>query len=88
MYYGNEQVEDQQDQNAAGNVGVVVRPMAICDHLTPILDDLNPGIMAPEIQETHFELKPVMQADDESMYEYWEKYKELLCKCTNHGFQD
>ncbi|KAK8523086.1 hypothetical protein V6N12_047619 [Hibiscus sabdariffa] len=28
------------------------------------------------------------QADDESMYECWDRYKGLLRKCTNHGFQD
>ncbi|KAK9006472.1 hypothetical protein V6N11_035509 [Hibiscus sabdariffa] len=37
-----------------------VRPRAIRDHLTPLLDDLNPGIVAPEIQAAHFEFKPVM----------------------------
>ncbi|KAK8698068.1 hypothetical protein V6N13_114199 [Hibiscus sabdariffa] len=28
------------------------------------------------------------QADDESMYECWDRYKGLLRKCTNHGPQD
>ncbi|KAL4282171.1 hypothetical protein GQ457_03G018410 [Hibiscus cannabinus] len=28
------------------------------------------------------------QGDDESMYECWDRYKGLLRKCTNHGFQD
>ncbi|KAK8625776.1 hypothetical protein V6N13_056936 [Hibiscus sabdariffa] len=28
------------------------------------------------------------QVDDESMYESWDRYKGLLRKCTNHGFQD
>ncbi|KAK8624395.1 hypothetical protein V6N13_065740 [Hibiscus sabdariffa] len=28
------------------------------------------------------------QADDKSMYECWDRYKGLLRKCTNHGFQD
>ncbi|KAE8661092.1 DNA-directed RNA polymerase V subunit 5C-like [Hibiscus syriacus] len=28
--------------------------------LHPMLDDLNPGIVAPEIQAAHFEMKPVM----------------------------
>ncbi|KAK8705123.1 hypothetical protein V6N13_048731 [Hibiscus sabdariffa] len=180
MYRGNEPVDGEQNQNARA----VARPRAIHDHLTPILDDLNPGIVALEIQATHFELKPVMfnmlnsigqfggspharqhiraflevcdsfrqqgvhedvlklklfryslrdrarawlsgvpagsmeslvdisrsflmrnnlpnmhtqlrndiasfrQAHDESMYECWDRYKGLLSKCTNHGFQD
>ncbi|KAK8681659.1 hypothetical protein V6N13_054061 [Hibiscus sabdariffa] len=186
MYRGDEPVDGQQHQPDGGNVGAVARPRAIRDHLTPILDDLNPGIVAPEIQAAHFELKLVMfnmlnsvgqfggsphkdarqhiraflevcdsfrqqgvhedvlklklfpyslrdrarawlsgvparsleswadlyrsflmrynppnmhtqlrndiasfrQGDDESMYECWDRYKGLLRKCTNHGFQD
>ncbi|KAK8572785.1 hypothetical protein V6N13_048356 [Hibiscus sabdariffa] len=182
MHRGNEPVDGEENRNAAA----VVRPRAIRDHLTPILDDLNPGIVAPEIQAVYFELKPVMfnmlnsigqfggsphedarqqiraflevcdsfrqqgvhedvlklklfpyslrdrardwlsgvpsgsmqswadlcrsflmrynppnmhtqlindiasfrQADDESMYECWDRYKGLLRKCNNHGFQD
>ncbi|KAK8632605.1 hypothetical protein V6N13_072995 [Hibiscus sabdariffa] len=60
MYRGNEPVDGQQDQNAGGNAGAIARPRAICDHLAPMLDDLNPGILAPEIQAAHFELKHVM----------------------------
>ncbi|KAK8975319.1 hypothetical protein V6N11_063282 [Hibiscus sabdariffa] len=48
------------DQPIGGNVGALARPRAIRDHLTLILDDLNPGIVAPEIQASHFELKLVM----------------------------
>ncbi|KAL4367015.1 hypothetical protein GQ457_05G018460 [Hibiscus cannabinus] len=152
MHRGDEPINGEENQNAA----TIARPRAIRDHLTPILDYLNPGIVAPEIQAAHFELKPVMfnmlnsigkfggsphedarqhihrarawlsgvpagsmeswadlfrsflmrynppnmhtqlrndiasfrQADDESMYECWDRYKGLLCKCTNHGFQD
>ena len=50
--------------NANGNVGVNgggnVRLRAIRDHLAPILDDLNLGIVAPDIQTTYFDLKPIM----------------------------
>ena len=46
--------------NAGANPGGNVRPRAITDHLAPILDDLNPGIVAPNIEVAHFELKPVM----------------------------
>ncbi|KAL4360823.1 hypothetical protein GQ457_04G019820 [Hibiscus cannabinus] len=60
MYRGNEPDDGQQPQPDGENVGAVARPRAIRDHLTPILDDLNPGIVAPEIQAAHFELKPVM----------------------------
>ncbi|KAK8574662.1 hypothetical protein V6N12_062351 [Hibiscus sabdariffa] len=186
MHQGDEPVDGQQHQPVGGNAGVLARPRAIREHLTPILDDLNPGIVAPEIQAAHFELKPVMfnmlnsigqfggsphedarqhiraflevcdsflqqgvhedvlklklfpyslrdrarawlsgvpagsleswanlcrsflmrynppnmhtqlrnyiasfrQGDDESMYERWDRYKGLLRKCTNHGFQD
>ncbi|KAL4342209.1 hypothetical protein GQ457_08G027330 [Hibiscus cannabinus] len=56
----DEPVDGQQHQPDGGNAGALARPRAIRDHLTPILDDLNPGIVAPEIQAAHFELKPVM----------------------------
>ncbi|KAK8637189.1 hypothetical protein V6N13_064614 [Hibiscus sabdariffa] len=182
-------VEANRNGNINGNVeanGNAARPRAIRDHFNPILEDLNPGIVAPEIQAGNFELKPVMfnmlnsigqfggmphedarqhirnflevcdsfrqqgvhedvlklklfpyslrdrarawlsgvpsgsmeswadlcksfllrynpptmntqlrndiasfrQADDESMYECWDRYKSLLRKCSNHGFQD
>ncbi|KAL4376151.1 hypothetical protein GQ457_02G027140 [Hibiscus cannabinus] len=57
MYRENVQVYDQQHENAAGNVGAVVRSRAIRDHITPILDNLNPRIVAPEIHAPHSELK-------------------------------
>ncbi|KAL4291117.1 hypothetical protein GQ457_14G020990 [Hibiscus cannabinus] len=60
MQRGDEPVDGQQHQPDGGNAGELARPRAIRDHLTPILDDLNPGIVAPEIQASHFELKPVM----------------------------
>ncbi|KAL4378750.1 hypothetical protein GQ457_02G023750 [Hibiscus cannabinus] len=60
MHQRDEPVDGQQHQPDGGNAGALARPRAICDHLTPILDDLNPGIVAPEIQAAHFELKPVM----------------------------
>ncbi|KAK8515209.1 hypothetical protein V6N12_019257 [Hibiscus sabdariffa] len=182
----NQNADGQNGQPVDANAGAFEQPRAIRNHLTPILDDLNPGIVAPEIQAVHFELKPVMfnmlnsirqfggsphedarqhiraflevcdsfrqqgvhedvlklklfpyslrdrarawlsgvpagsmeswadlcrsflmrynppnmhtqlrndiasfrQADDESMYECWDRYKGLLRKCTNHGFQD
>ncbi|KAK8498801.1 hypothetical protein V6N12_066942 [Hibiscus sabdariffa] len=49
-----------QNQDAAADPEVAARPRAIRDHLAPMLDDLSPGIVAPEIQAAHFELKPVM----------------------------
>ncbi|KAK8595271.1 hypothetical protein V6N13_123151 [Hibiscus sabdariffa] len=60
MNRGNEPIDGQHDQPVGGNAGALARPRAIRDHLTPLLDDLNPGIVAPEIQVAHFELKPVM----------------------------
>ena len=61
---GNQGVDHDGQQHqfieANGNVEIGPRPRAIRDHLNPILDDLNPGIMAPKIQAAHFELKPVM----------------------------
>ncbi|KAK9020277.1 hypothetical protein V6N11_054767 [Hibiscus sabdariffa] len=186
MYRANEPVGGEQIQNVAVDQGVAARPRVIRDHMALMLDDLSPGIVAPEIQAAHFELKPVMfnmlnsigqfggspredarqhiraflevcdsfrqqgvhedvlklklfpyslrdrardwlsgvpsgsmqswadlcrsflmrynppnmhtqlrndiasfrQADDESMYECWDRYKGLLRKCNNHGFQD
>ncbi|KAL4291798.1 hypothetical protein GQ457_14G017380 [Hibiscus cannabinus] len=60
MYRGNNLVDDEQNQNAPAIPAANARPRAIRDHLTPILDDINPGIVAPEIQAAHFELKPIM----------------------------
>ncbi|KAK8578665.1 hypothetical protein V6N12_069011 [Hibiscus sabdariffa] len=54
MYRGNEPIDNQQDQNAGGNAGAIARPRGIRDHLTLLLDDLNPGIVATEIQAAHF----------------------------------
>ncbi|KAK9035375.1 hypothetical protein V6N11_077417 [Hibiscus sabdariffa] len=60
MNRGNQPADGQNDQPIDGNTGALARPSAIRDHLTPILDDLNPGIIALEIQAAYFELKPVM----------------------------
>ncbi|KAL4361268.1 hypothetical protein GQ457_04G015730 [Hibiscus cannabinus] len=60
MHQGDEPVDGQYDQPTGGNAGALVRPRAIRDHLTPLLDNLNPGIVAPEIQVAHFNLKSVM----------------------------
>ncbi|KAL4283571.1 hypothetical protein GQ457_16G020160 [Hibiscus cannabinus] len=60
MNQANQNAAGQNDQPVDGNVGAFERPRAIHDHLRPILDDLNPGIVAPKIQAAHFELKHVM----------------------------
>ncbi|KAL4352720.1 hypothetical protein GQ457_06G014950 [Hibiscus cannabinus] len=60
MHQGDEPVDGEQHPPVGGNAGALARLRAIRDHLTPILDDLNPGIVAPEIQAAHFELKPMM----------------------------
>ncbi|KAL4367017.1 hypothetical protein GQ457_05G028470 [Hibiscus cannabinus] len=133
MYGVQNPVNDPASGNAAANDGFAARPRPIRDYLAPILDDLNPAILAPKIQAAHFELKPLMfdmlnsigkfggaphedarqhihaflehnppkmhtqlrndiasfrQADDESMFECWDRYKKLLRNCTNHGFHD
>ncbi|KAK8613933.1 hypothetical protein V6N13_122315 [Hibiscus sabdariffa] len=54
MYRGDEPVNGQQNQNVAGDAGAIARPRAIRDNLTPMVDDLNPGIVAPEIQAGQF----------------------------------
>ncbi|KAE8684537.1 DNA-directed RNA polymerase V subunit 5C-like [Hibiscus syriacus] len=128
----NQGIGHEGDQNAEANLnaGNTARPRSIRDHLNPILEDLNPRIMAPDIQVTHFELKPVMfnmlnsigqfggmPNEDarqhirnflEGMVKWrssgfygvvdrfvqiffaacWDRYKALLRKCSNHGFQD
>ncbi|KAL4352261.1 hypothetical protein GQ457_06G011060 [Hibiscus cannabinus] len=60
MYRGKDPVDDEQNQNAPTILAANARVRAIRDHLTPILDYLNPGIIAPKIQAAYFELKPVM----------------------------
>ncbi|KAL4363536.1 hypothetical protein GQ457_04G016820 [Hibiscus cannabinus] len=186
MYGVQNPVEDPAGRIATTNDGSIALPRPIRDYLSPILDDLNPVILAPEFQATHLELNPLMfdmlnsigkfggaphedarqhihtflevcdcfrqqgvhedvlklklfpyslhdqarawwiglpvgsieswsnlckrfllqhnppkmhtqlrndiasfrQADDESMFECWDRYKELLHNCTNHGFHD
>ncbi|KAL4279446.1 hypothetical protein GQ457_03G020920 [Hibiscus cannabinus] len=60
MHNGNQQVDDPHDLNAIAIPAVVIKPRAIRDHLTQILDDLNTGIVGLEIQAAHFELKLIM----------------------------
>ncbi|KAK8578894.1 hypothetical protein V6N12_069238 [Hibiscus sabdariffa] len=45
----------------------------------------NPPNMHTQLRN---DIASFRQADDESMYECWDKYKGLLRKCNNHGFQD
>ncbi|KAL4308125.1 hypothetical protein GQ457_01G012990 [Hibiscus cannabinus] len=76
---------------------VQARVRSIRDHFLPDLGNLNPGIVTPEIQAAQFEFKPVMFnmlnsigqfRDDESMYEAWDRYKELFRKCPMHEFNE
>ncbi|KAK8690564.1 hypothetical protein V6N13_074096 [Hibiscus sabdariffa] len=60
MYGENQPVDDEHNQNALAVPAANARPRAIRDHLTSIFDDINPMIVAPEIQVAYFELKPVM----------------------------
>ncbi|KAL4377420.1 hypothetical protein GQ457_02G021700 [Hibiscus cannabinus] len=62
MNQGDEPVDGQHDQPIGRNVGALARPRAIRDHLAPLLDDLNPGIVSSEIQVAHFELKHHIRA--------------------------
>ncbi|KAA3461652.1 aspartic proteinase CDR1-like [Gossypium australe] len=55
--------EDPLHQNGRDvNIPSVIddRDSPIREHVVPILDDLNPGIVRPHIQAQHFELKPLM----------------------------
>ncbi|KAK8536038.1 hypothetical protein V6N12_012700 [Hibiscus sabdariffa] len=45
----------------------------------------NPPNMHTQLRN---DIASFRQADDESMYECWDRYKGLLRKCNNHGFQD
>ncbi|XP_039050124.1 uncharacterized protein LOC120191220 isoform X2 [Hibiscus syriacus] len=63
MYYiANQGIGQEGDQNVetTPNVGHAARPRVIRDHLNPILDDLNLGIVTLEIRVSHFELKSFM----------------------------
>jgi len=37
---------------------------------------------------TKFEISMFRQGADESIYEMWERFKMMLRKCSNHGFED
>ncbi|KAL4291322.1 hypothetical protein GQ457_14G016260 [Hibiscus cannabinus] len=60
MYGVQNPVEDPAGRIATANDGFVARPRPIRDYLAPILDDLNPVILAPEFQVAHLELNPLM----------------------------
>ena len=45
----------------------------------------NPSTMNSQLRN---DIASFRQADDESMYECWDRCKSLLRKCSNHGFQD
>ncbi|KAK9045938.1 hypothetical protein V6N11_051841 [Hibiscus sabdariffa] len=45
----------------------------------------NPPNMHTQLRN---DIASFRQADDDSIYECWDRYKGLLRKCTNHGFQD
>ncbi|KAK9028457.1 hypothetical protein V6N11_025617 [Hibiscus sabdariffa] len=51
MNRGNQLADGQNDQPVDGNAGALARPRAIRDHLTPILDDLNPRIFGGSPRE-------------------------------------
>ncbi|XP_073056868.1 uncharacterized protein [Primulina eburnea] len=38
--------------------------------------------------DPHIEISTFRQTNFEQLYEAWERYKELLRKCPNHGFED
>ncbi|KAA3477542.1 aspartic proteinase CDR1-like [Gossypium australe] len=42
------------------DVDLPIPQRTIQEHVVPILDDLNPGIIRPRIQAQHFELKSIM----------------------------
>ncbi|KAK8616740.1 hypothetical protein V6N13_116710 [Hibiscus sabdariffa] len=60
MYGVQNPVENPASRNAAAIDGFLARPRPIRDYLAPILDDLNPVILAPEFQAAHLELNPLM----------------------------
>ncbi|KAL4360519.1 hypothetical protein GQ457_04G019400 [Hibiscus cannabinus] len=60
MFRVQNPVEDPGSRNAEANDGFAARPRTIRDYLAPILDDLNPAILAPEFQAAHLELNPLM----------------------------
>ncbi|KAL4364294.1 hypothetical protein GQ457_04G020430 [Hibiscus cannabinus] len=45
----------------------------------------NPPNMHTQLRN---DIASFRQADDESMHDFWDRFKGLLRKCTNHGFQD
>ncbi|XP_075507427.1 uncharacterized protein LOC142544251 [Primulina tabacum] len=72
----------------------------IRDHFRPVINNHYSGIARGTINTNNFELKLALinmlkieistfrQTDFEQLYEAWERYKELLRRCPNHGFED
>ena len=57
-----ERVDDEGDGQQVANPIVLAddRARAIREYAAPMFNELNPGIVRPEIQAAQFELKPVM----------------------------
>ncbi|KAL4369398.1 hypothetical protein GQ457_05G021550 [Hibiscus cannabinus] len=99
----NNEIDAARGGNAALAIPPVqAQNRSIRDHLLPDLRNLNLGIVTPEIQAAQFELKhvifnmlnsckatsKVIHIDDESMYEAWDRYKELFWKLLMHRFNE
>ncbi|XP_073057234.1 uncharacterized protein [Primulina eburnea] len=69
-------------------------------HFRPVINAHYSGISRGTINANNFELKPALinmlkieissfrKTDFEQLYEAWERYKELLRRFPNHGFED
>ncbi|XP_073317223.1 uncharacterized protein [Primulina huaijiensis] len=52
-------------------------------------DKISGKILPPaKSAQLKIEISTFRQTDFEQLYEAWERYKELLRKCPNHGFED
>ncbi|KAK9008902.1 hypothetical protein V6N11_080379 [Hibiscus sabdariffa] len=84
--FGGSPHEDARDRARAWLSGVPAGSLESWVHLCrSFLMRYNPPNMHTQLRN---DIASFRQADDESMYECWDRYKGLLRKCTNHGFQD
>ncbi|XP_075492508.1 uncharacterized protein LOC142530562 [Primulina tabacum] len=63
-------------------------PFSLRDQARGSLQSLPFGSITTWQELLKIEISMYRQTDFEQLYEAWERYKELLRKCPNHGFED
>ncbi|XP_073038289.1 uncharacterized protein [Primulina eburnea] len=84
-------VQQNQFSGTATNPRVNLRTfLEITDtvKINNVSDDIIGLCLFPFSLRDQIEISTFKQTDFEQLYEAWERYKELLRRCPNHGFED